>query len=100
MAEEESIFKNFVNLILTFGFMIGLSFGSFTLCTWYGCNSWSSFMRADHLKNYQISLYGSTFILVSYKITSLVNRAGSPTNKYIFEDYSLGRNSPKRLKLK
>ena len=108
---KNSSCKNFINLIVTLCSMIGLSFGSFTFCTWYGCNSWMSFMRADlicnacvdtayHLKNYQIALYGSMFTLITYKMTSLVNRASAPTNTYIFEDYSLGVNSPKRLRVK
>lgn len=109
--KDNSAFKNFMNLWLTLGFMTGISFSSYQLCNWYGCNSWTGFMRADlicnacidisyHLKNYQIALYGSIFTLLSYKMTSLINRAGAPTDKYIFEDYSLGRNSPRRLKEK
>ena len=108
---KNSSCKNFINLIVSLGVMTGLSFGSFTFCTWYGCNSWMSFMRADlicnacvdtayHLKNYQVALYGSMFTLITYKMTSLVNRASAPTNTYIFEDYSLGRNSPRRLRVK
>jgi hypothetical protein len=103
-------FKSFMNMVLTLAFMIGLSFGSYQFCTWYGCNGWSSFMRSDlicnacvdtayHLKNYQISLYGSVFTLITYKMTTLVNRAAS-SDKYIFEDYSLGKNSPRTLKVK
>jgi len=94
---KSSPFKNFINLLLTLGFMGGLSFGSFQFCNWYGCNGWSSFLRADiicnacvdtgyHLKNYQISLYGSLFTLLSYQLTSLISRAGSQTDTYIFED--------------
>ena len=98
-----SSFKNFINLILTLGFMAGLSFCSLYFCNWYGCNSLSSFFRADllcnacvdasyHLKNYQISLYGSIFTLITYKLTSLINRAKCPSNQFIFEDYSFNKN--------
>jgi len=91
--------------------MIGLSFGSYQFCNWYGCNGWTTFLRYDlicnacvdtayHLKNYQISLYGSVFTLVTYKMTSFINKAGSPAEKYIFEDYLLGKKSPRRLKTK
>lgn len=106
-----NIFKNFINLIITFGFMGLLSFGSYQFCNWYGCHSLSNIFRSDlicnactdvsyHLKNYQMSLYGSIFTLLSYQLTSLVNKAGSQTDKYIFEDYDLGKNSPKSLKVK
>ena len=109
--QDNSACKNFINLIITLVTMMGLSFGSYTFCTWYGCNSWTSFMRADlicnacvdaayHLKNYQVALYGSMFSLITYKMTSLVNRASAPTNTFIFEDYSLGINSPRQLNVK
>jgi len=88
-----SVFKNSMNLILTLGFLSGLSFGSYQFCNWYGCNNWLSFMRADlicnactdanyHIKNYQTSIYGTQ------------------TDTYIFEDYSLGKKSPRTLKTK
>ena len=104
-----SVFKNSMNLILTLGFLTGLSFGSYQFCNWYGCNNWLSFMRTDlicnacidasyHLKNYQISLYGSIFTLTTYQITTLINKASAPSEKYIFEDYSLGKKSPRNLK--
>ena len=109
--QDNSACKNFINLIITLVTMVGLSFGSYTFCTWYGCNSWTSFMRADlicnacvdaayHLKYYQVALYGSMFSLITYKMTSLVNRASAPTNTFIFEDYSLGINSPRQLNVK
>ena len=110
---ENNIFKNFMNLILILFLMAGLSICSLLFCSWYGCNSltMSNFFRADLicntcidsmylLKNYQISLYGSVFTLVTYKMTTLMNRASSPTQTYIFEDYVPGRNSPPRLKIK
>ena len=108
---DNSACKNFINLIMTLGVMTGLSFGSFIFCNWYGCNSWMSFIRADlicnacvdtayHLKNYQVALYGSMFTLITYKMTNLVSRASAPTITYIFEDYSLGINSPRRLRVK
>ena len=108
---ENNSFKNFMNLLMTFGLMIGLSFGSYQFCNWYGCSSWSGFMRADlicnacvdtayHLKNFQVSLYSGIFTLVTYKLTSFVNKANAPTDKYIFEDYILGKNSPRILKKK
>ena len=50
------------------------------------------------LKNYQISLYGSAFTLITYKMTTLMNRASSPTQTYMFEDYIPGKNSPRTLK--
>ena len=104
-------FKSFMNMILTLVFMIGLSFGSYQFCTWYGCNGWSSFMRSDlicnacvdtayHLKNYQISLYGSVFTLITYKMSSFINKSAAPADKYIFEDYLLGKKSPRSLKIK
>ena len=108
---DNSACKNFINLFITLGVMTGLSFGSFIFCNWYGCNSWMSFIRADlicnacvdtayHLKNYQVALYGSMFTLITYKMTNPVSRASAPTNTYIFEDYSLGINSPRRLRVK
>ena len=42
--QDNSACKNFINLIITLVTMVGLSFGSYTFCTWYGCNSWTSFM--------------------------------------------------------
>ena len=112
---ENNSLKNLMNLIFTLLFMCGLSFFSYQFCNWYGCGSWTGFLRADlicnacvdtmyHLKNYQVSLYGSVFTLVTYKMTTLINRATSPTQTYIFEDifedYDLGKNSPKSLKIK
>lgn len=104
-----SVFKNFMNLILTLGFLTGFSFSSYHFCNWYGCNGWTSFMRTDlicnactdtsyHLKNYQTSIYGSMFTLVTYQLTTLINKASSQTDTYIFEDYSLGKKSPRTLK--
>ena len=107
-------FKNFMNLILTLGFLTGLSFGSYQFCNWYGCNNCLSFMRADliynactdanyhlknyHLKNYQTYIYGSIFTLITYQFTTLINKASSKSDTYIFEDYSLGKKSPRSLK--
>lgn len=99
-------FKTFVNLTLILVSMATLSAGSYKFCESYGCNSWTNFLRADiicnacvdvayHLKNYQISLYGSIFTLMTYHMTSLINKAGVPSETYIFQDYKLGRNSPK-----
>jgi len=90
--------------------MTGLSFGSYQFCMWYGCSGWLAFMRSDlicnacvdasyHLKNYQISLYGSVFTLLSYQLTKLINRASFDSDKYIFEEYDLGKKSPRKLKL-
>ena len=101
--------KKFANIIVTIAAMTGLSFGSYQACSWYGCNSWVSFMRADlicnacidasyHLKKYQLSLYGAIFTLITYKMSSLVERASSSTDKYIFEDYSLGHKTPPTLR--
>ena len=106
-----SSLKNFANLSLILGLMTGLSYGSYQFCNWYRCDGWSAFLRSDlicnacvdasyHLKNYQISLYGSVFTLISYKLSSLISKASAPTDKYIFEDYDLGRNSPRSLKPK
>jgi len=106
-----NVYKNVINLLMTTGFIGGLSFLCFRSCDWYGCNGWSSILRADlicnactdvsyHLKNYQISLYGSMFTLISYQLTSLINRAGAQTDTYIFEDYQLGKKSPRSLKTK
>ena len=86
--------------------MAGLSFSAYRLCEEYGCDSWTSFLGADiicntcvdmkyHLKNFQISLYGSIFTLITYQLSSLIKRAGAPSETYIFQDYKLGKNSPK-----
>jgi len=102
-------FKNCVNLFVTLFAMTGLSFGSYHFCNWYGCNGWLSFMRTDlicnacvdigyHLKNYQISLYGSVLTLVSYQFSKLINKASFDSDKYIFEEYDLGKKSPRKLK--
>ena len=108
---KEDTCKKFINIFLTLGLLLGLSYGSYQLCNWYGCNGWSAFLRSDlicnacldaayHLKNYQISLYGSVFTLLTYKLSELISRASSPTETYIFEDYTLGKNSPRTLKRK
>ena len=97
-----SVFKNCMNLIFTLGLLTGLSFGSYHFCNWYGCNGWLSFMRTDlicnactdisyHLKNYQTSIYGSMFTLITYQFTTLSNKASSQSDTYLFEDYSLAR---------
>ncbi len=106
-----SVFKNFINLIFTLGLLTGLSFGSYQFCNWYGCNSWLSFMRTDlicnactdisyHLKNYQTSIYGSMFTLITYHFTTLINKVSSQNDSFIFEDYSLGKKSPRTLRKK
>jgi hypothetical protein len=106
-----STYKNFINILITSGFLTGLSFLSYQFCNWYGCNGWISFMRSDlicnacvdisyHLKNYQISLYGSIFTLVTYQMTTLINRTSSLTESYVFEEYELGKKSPRSLKVK
>ena len=103
--------KNFMNIFLTLGLLTGLSFGSYQFCNWYECNGWSAFLRSDlicnacidtayHLKNFQISLYGSVFTLIAYKMSSIINSAESLTDTYIFEDYQLGKKSPRSLKVK
>ena len=51
-----------------------------------------------HLKNYQTSIYGSIFTLITYQFTTLINKESSQSDTYIFEDYSLGRRSPRTLK--
>ena len=90
--------KHFINLILTMSFMSGLSFFSFQFCNWYGCNSFVNMLRADlvcntctdvsyHLKNHQMSIYGSIFTLLSYQLSTLINKAGSQNDKYIYEEY-------------
>lgn len=106
-----SSFKNFANLIMTLALMSFISFLSFQFCVWYGCHGWTSFLRYDlicntcidisyHLKNYQISIYGSVFTLLAYQLTTLVNKASEPSDCYIFEDYPLGKKSPRTLKVK
>ena len=108
-----SAFKNLINLILTLGFILLLSYFSYEFCNWYGCSSWSYLLRSDlicnactdisyHLKNYQVSIYGGMFTLVSYHLTTLINKATAPSDRYIFEDYSLarGEKSPRSLKQK
>ena len=98
MTDNKTCMKTFINLVVTMGFMGSLSFGSFIFCNWYGCNSMSSFFRADmicnmcsdisyHLKNYQIALYGSAATLISYQMTSLVNKAAATSDKLLFENY-------------
>ena len=104
-----SVLKNIMNLIFTLGLLTSISFGSYQFCNWYGCNGWTSFMRTDlicnactdasyHLKNYQVSLFGSLFTLITYQMTTLINKASAPSENYIFEDYSLGKKSPRTLK--
>ena len=99
--QDNSVCKNFINLVIILATIVGLSFGSYTFCTWYGCVN-----AAYHLNNFQIVLYGSMLSLITYnslityKMTSLMNKASSPTDTFIFEDYSLGRNSPRRLNVK
>ena len=93
--QDNSVCKNFINLVIILATMVGLSLGSYTFCAWYGCVN-----AAYHIKNFQIVLYVSMFSLITYKITSMVNKASSPTDTFIFEDYSLGRNSPRRLNVK
>lgn len=108
-----SAFKNLINLILTLGLILLLSYFSYEFCKWYGCSSWSYLLRSDlicnactdisyHLKNYQISIYGGMFTLVSYHLTTLINKATAPSDKYIFEDYGLVQEgkSPRSLKQK
>ena len=90
--------KHFINLILTMSFMSGLSFFSFQFCNWYGCNSFVNMLRVDlvcntctdisyHLKNHQMSIYGSIFTFLSYQLSTLINKAGSQNDKYIYEEY-------------
>ena len=109
--KENNIFMNLVNMIITIGFITCLSFGAYYFCNWYGCNSFRSFLYLDmvcnmcidisyHFKNYQYTLYGGTMSLLSYKLHSLINWVQSPNEKYIFEDYVLGKNSPRRLNIK
>ena len=106
-----SSLKNFANLLLTLGAMTGLSYGSYQFCNWYECDGWSAFLRSDlicnacvdasyHLKNHQLSLYGGVFTLITCKLSSFISKASSPSEKYIFEEYDLGKKSPRSLKLK
>ena len=96
--QANSVCKNFINFVITLATIVGLSFGSYIFCIWYGCNSWTSFMGADlicngcvnaayHLKNFQIALYGSMFTFHTYKMTGMVNKASSPTATFILENY-------------
>jgi len=86
-----TFFKLFSNIVLTSFFTGGLSFFSMEFCNWYGCNSWTTIFRSDmicnsctdvsyHLKNYQTSMYGSLFTVISCQMTDLVTRAGSSKN--------------------
>jgi len=105
-----SVFKNFTNLIITLGLLTGVSFGSYQFCNWYDCNGFLAQMSGDlicnacidifyHLKNHQLSIYGSMFSLFTYQMTTLINKAKSSSDTYIFEDYKLGKKSPRRLKI-
>ena len=107
MESDNSARNIIINMVITLGCIVSLSFARCTFCNWYGCNSMMSFMGTDmicnacvdvayHLKNYQIALYGSVFTLLSYKMTNLVNLATS-SKELIFKDYSLGINSPRKL---
>ena len=109
--KENNLFRNMINMIVTIGLITCLSFGLYHLCNWYGCNSIKSFLHLDmicntcidlsyHFKNYQYTLYGGTMTMISYKFNSLINWVGGPTETYIFEDYVLGKNSPRKLKVK
>ena len=103
--------KNFANLLLTIGLMTGLSYGSYQFCNWYGCDGWSAILRSDlicnacvdasyHLKNHQLSLYVGVFTLITSKLSSLISKASSSSDNYIFEEYELGKKSPRSLKVK
>lgn len=88
--------KTFLNMIFAFGLISGLSFGSHQFCNLYGCYSWFYFLRTDvicnmctdisyNLKNYHMSLYASAITLVTYNMTTLVNRASTKSDKLLFE---------------
>jgi hypothetical protein len=107
-----TILKNFANLLLTLGAMTGLSYGSYRFCNWYECDGWSAFLRSDlicnacvdvsyHLKNHQLTLYAGVFTLFTSKLSSFISKASSSSSdNYIFEEYELGKKSPRSLKLK
>ena len=106
-----SVFKNLINLMLTLGLLILLSYISYEFCNWYGCSIWSYLLRSDlicnactdisyHLKNHQLSIYGGIFTILAYRLSKVINEAIVITDVYIFEDYDLGRNSPRSLKRK
>ena len=88
--------KMLINMLSALGILSGISLCTHQLCNWYGCYSWSYFLRTDmlcnmctdisyHLKNYHISLYASVATLASYKMTSLINSATVKSDKLLFE---------------
>ena len=111
--QEQSALKKFTYIMITTFIMSGCSFLSQIVCQWWGCYdiTFVNLFRADlicntctdvsyHLKNHQIAIYGSVFTLLTCQLTNLINRVESPINKYIFDDYPLGKKSPRKLKLK
>jgi len=75
------------NLILTLGLLTGISCISFT-------SNYNIFIVNNWIYFYQLSIYGSIFSLIAYKMT---NKVLEP-DTYIFEDYKLGKKSPRTLK--
>jgi hypothetical protein len=73
------------NLILTLGLIACVSRISFTS----NCN-----IIVDTRISFYQSIYGSIFSLIAYKMT---NKVLEP-DTYIFEDYKLGKKSPRTLK--
>jgi hypothetical protein len=87
----DSCFRIFANVFMTTVFTGGISFSTLEFCNWWGCNTWTAIFRTDlvcnactdvsySLKNYQTSLYGTMFSVLSYQMTELVNKAVSSIN--------------------
>jgi len=100
----------FINIMITTFILGSFSYINQIFCQWWGCNniSFINILRGDlicnscldisyHLKNHQIAIYSGIFALLSSKLTHLIYKAESSTHKYIFEDYSLGKKSPREL---
>jgi len=90
----------------------GLSMIGQMACQWWGCYeiSFINIFRGDlicnscidmsyHLKNHQIAIYGSLFALLSAQLTKFINNS-IPIEIPTFADYSLGKNSPRKLNIK
>ena len=90
---------NIKSSFLTLSLLMSLSYGSYQFCNWYECDLWSSILRGDlicnacidasyHLKNLQMTLYGSLFTFLTYKMTSLVNKVISASDSLYSSDSS------------
>jgi len=78
------------NLILTLGLLTGISCISFT-------SNYNIFIVNSWIYFYQLSIYGSICSLVALIASKMTTKVFEP-DTYIFEDYKLGKKSPRTLK--